>query len=983
MNEFKENKEYYKNQINDALNILKCIAKHEMYTKIATLDVMYGSSKEPVPFIDRLSLDYKPLKVGQSWGSLFTCAWMNVKGKVDEANIENAILALDINGEALLYDKDGNPVKGFTNGSSVFDRALGEPGKQYHPISSLINKDGTIDLWFDCGCNDLFGNLQENGELKFADVVIANKLAKDNYYDFEVLLDLLNTLDEKDEKYKSLFDYVIRIRDLYWYSTNNHHEQIHEIAQEAFALLQEPSKYCAYMVGHSHLDLAWLWPVRESKRKVLRTLTNVIDLLERYEDMVFVLSQPQQIQWIKENSSSLYQLVKKYIMSGRIEIIGGFYVETDTNLIGEESLARQALYGQKFYMEEFGKYSDICFLPDCFGFNGQLPQILRQSAQNYFLTTKISWCNNTIFPYHNFRWIGIDNTEVIAHFPPENTYNSGAYPRSLHKFKSNLTSDDVIKKGVILYGIGNGAGGPGEEHLERIKREKSLHSLPQAQLSTCHKIFEDLEESKDRLKSYQGELYLENHQGTYSSQSETKRLLKLAEERLKALEYYLSVNQLADGFAQCEVLWKELMLYYFHDIIPGSSIKRVYEETEVELKDILHRIDSLADKYKLNFNDGQTIINTATNPIKRYIKTAEGYVIRTCEPFSTSSKFEIKKFSNMIDSKHVSNLHYEIEFDELGYMKSLYSTLLDKNVLAGMGNGLRVFIDHGDAWNIVDSYRNQDEIYMQLEDRTISNFEGLIEVVSTYTYMNSKINEIIIIPDSDDPIEITHDTDWHDIKRMLRTQFKLPYSSSEITCDIQFGQISRSRESDTLRAKAQFEIVSQRWCDVSNEEYGLTIISPSKYGHYSKKDILDLCLLRSTNHPCENGDIGHTSYRYAIYPHGKIISGEIDGRANAYTSESLYSNIDSLLLPSLVKFDHDHLEYSTLKPSYDDDSYILRVYEKCGQHLNTSFEVKEGYELFITNILEDECSTVDNKNVSFGPYEIKTLLIKKCEQSYD
>jgi alpha-mannosidase len=336
-------------------------------------------------------------------------------------------------------------------------------------------------------------------------------------------------------------------------------------------------------IGHAHIDLAWLWPLRETRRKAARTFSTALMLLEKYPNYIFGASQPQLYAWVQQDYPALYEKVKKKIAEGRWEVQGAMWVEADTNIAGGEALVRQILYGKKYFQKEFNQDMRILWLPDVFGYSGALPQILRKSGIEYFMTTKLSWNIYNKFPHHTFLWSGIDGSEVLAHMPPEGTYNSAASPTSIHKAEAEYMDKGIADECLMLFGIGDGGGGPGEEHLERLERERNLEGLLPIKQEPSIQFFDRLALQRENYKKWHGELYLERHQGTYTTQAKSKRYNRKIEILLRELEFISVLAQLERNESYpdetIERLWKELLLYQFHDILPGSSIHRVYEES--------------------------------------------------------------------------------------------------------------------------------------------------------------------------------------------------------------------------------------------------------------------------------------------------------------------------------------------------------------------------------------------------------------------
>lgn len=961
---------YEQNNIDEIRNSLNQLRK-KIYTKVKSLDVEYSRSKEPIPFCDKEGLTYKKLTVGESWGELFDCAWFHLFGNITKTD-ENIYLALDISGEALLYDKNGVPLKGFTNGSSAFDRSLGEPGKLYYDVTNLI-ENNSIDLFLDSGCNDLFGNLCDNGTLLYADLARKNGDIEELYYDFETCFNLFLTLSKDDKEREKIFNILSQVKNNIIYENKDWISNSKKLLSEIFAL-KNNNTHQVIAVGHSHLDLAWLWPIRETKRKALRTISNVIFLLEKYPDFTFSISQPQQLQWIKENSKELYSKIKYYESIGRIELLGGMWVESDTNLPGEESLVRQCLYGQKFYMEEFGHRVHNLWLPDVFGYSGALPQIIKKSDMDSFLTTKLSWSLINKFPYHNFLWQGIDGSEVYVHLPPEGTYNSGITPVSLHNLNNEITEQNV-NESIVIYGIGDGGGGPGEEHLERLYRERDLYSLPKVRIDSVGSFFDHLK-GQD-LKIYKGELYLENHQGTYTSQSKNKWWNNFIESKLKAIESLMVSNNLNTNVL--EDYWKEVLLYQFHDILPGSAIKRVYDESLKRYEVINDELDGVLQTISKDthpkYKDGDHILNTSKDKVHRIFKNGDGYSLIEIAPFSSKiiSKRHDVEYAILTNNDAIKTNDLEIRLSPKGYFSSI--KFKGKELVLDKANALRVFKDFGDAWNILDHYRNQDEVLLNLLSQEIREYSDIYVIKQNYEYESSTVEQEMIIHKDTSLIDVTLNIDWHSLNRMLRCVSDFGIKTDVATADIQFGHLKRSRLTDTSINKAKFEVCAQKWMDISSPECGISIISHAKHGYYIKNNTLDLNLLRSTNYPCVDGDIGHHTINYSFFIHEGDSLLETDIVAEEKNAYLIYSSND-LHFEKPIDINDDEINISATKTSDDDNGVIVRLYNRTDKPKEVAININKKYKhTFETNLLEDVISESSNM-LAFGPFEVKTLLLE-------
>ncbi|MBO5776172.1 MAG: alpha-mannosidase, partial [Clostridia bacterium] len=421
-----------------------------------------------------------------------------------------------------------------------------------------------------------------------------NEEAKSTYYD-ALALEYQISLDEcKGVKKKSARRALHKALAI---AAKGDYKGASEILKAEYQVGEE-NPFTIYATGHAHLDLAWLWPIRETKRKAARTFANQLRNMERYPDYVFGASQPQQFAWMEEMYPELFEELKAAVARGQLEVQGGMWVECDTNVTSGESLIRQNLYGKRYWKEKFGKDMRMCWLPDVFGFSGNLPQILKKCGMDYFLTIKLSWNEHNKFPHRAFVWEGIDDSDVVVHMPPDETYNSEGNAWSLMNAIRNFPEKDKVKNISMLYGIGDGGGGPGEGHIEMLRHESDMKELPKVKFAHTIDFFDKLNEQKDELVRHKGELYLEKHQGTYTSQSNNKMNNRKIEFALHNVEFLASVAA-KKGYVypkeKIEKIWKEVLLYQFHDIIPGSSIHRVYEESVARYEVMLGELKEIRE----------------------------------------------------------------------------------------------------------------------------------------------------------------------------------------------------------------------------------------------------------------------------------------------------------------------------------------------------------------------------------------------------
>lgn len=479
--------------------------RQRVYTRIASLRGEVIRSAEPIAFADLDRSAFRRIRPGATWGRTLDCAWLRITGEVP-AGVTNAVVMLGIRGEGLVYTPDGEVVDAI---SRVFQQGdLPHSGGRFRPLHRVDATGGRVELLADVAYNGFILYPVGRGTFHGAHLATRDDEAFALYYDYLTLLVLARATED--------VALATELRDALatsWaaFAAGQVASARAALAPALAATSDDELTYSA--VGHGHLDQAWLWPVRETKRKAVRTYTRALNTIDDYPGYVYGTSQPQQLYWTKQQHPAVFERIKRAVAAGRLELQGSFWVETDTNMPGGESLVRQALVGRRFLMEEFGMTAEdlrLCWLPDTFGYSGNLPQILKKSGMDWFQTIKLAWNKVTVFPHRTFTWEGIDGSSVLVHMPPEGDYNSRGAADGLLLGKKQYP-EKHLGTALLVYGSGDGGGGPGEIHLEVTAREKNLRGVPKVEYSTATAFFRRLE-TMPIEHTHRGELYLETHQ---------------------------------------------------------------------------------------------------------------------------------------------------------------------------------------------------------------------------------------------------------------------------------------------------------------------------------------------------------------------------------------------------------------------------------------------------------------------------------------
>lgn len=998
---------------NDKNFVLKAIAngshafnlialKGKIYKKIASLKPQGILSDEPIKWEDLDKSKFKNMRFMQKWADKFGCAWFRFTGTVPEAGKGKRVVArIKLQGEGLVYDKDGHVLQGITQVLSKGDLFHSTIGKQIVDISPCAEGGEEVELYVDAGFNGKLRFENMSAHLRRYDLAVMDEELNSYYYDYiEAYFLMCKLLGDaegmKDSDVGKAEVYSARAKELDEGMKNAwkvFKEQGAAKAREALApVLFRPIDYPAvthYAVGHAHIDLAWLWPLRETRRKIGRTFANQLRNIKKYDNFIFAESQAQMFTWLKEDYPEVFEQVKKYVDEGRIELQGGMWVESDCNLPSGESWIRQFLYGKRYFKEEFGKDMKMCWLPDCFGFPATLPQVIKGCGMDYFMTIKIM--SNTVneFPHSSFKWKGLDGSEVLAHMEPAGDYNSGASPLAIFKSNKRNKEKESVPVCLLLYGDGDGGGGPGEGHIEYVSRmQKGIYGLAPVKPSKAIDFFEELEKYNDVIPEYDGELYYERHQGTYTSQAAAKLWNRRMENMLHLVELLGAEGKLRGvsyDRALVESIWKEVLLYQFHDVLPGSSIKRVYDESRERYKELYKQIQGVAAKLIDDMSSGESEEYAAINPVdfarKEFIRVEDKWYSVDLPAMGAGKIAPVENMdisSLTFGENTISNGLITITFGKGGEITSLFDVKNAKELVreGQYFNKLTVYEDpfmYYNAWDIRMDYDKLKKHSLKLEGSD-TYIDG-VRVVrrNRYRFMDSQFEQTVALTLGDTLVQFDMDADWHEELKMLRADFIPSVFADKVKCDIQFGQIDRSTKNDTSIEQAQFEVCAHKFVNLDGEDYSLALFNRCKYGHKVKEGMLSLALLRAPRFPDPECDRGSHHISYALYPHKEKFE-ESDVKARAYC----YNNVVMLRKANFeekcpVGVEGDGVILETVKVAEDEKGIVARLYEYKGKETTAKVSFASKGAAFECDMLENKRGKAELSKLAFKPFEIKTL----------
>lgn len=882
-----------------------------------------------------------------------------------------------------------------------------------------------------------------------AQVAWLDEKMDDLYYNAMVVLETIQELDQysSDKVHLTkILNNTFKLVDWSYPGSEDFYISAHEASDylnSEIDKIDKDSVINVTCIGHTHIDVAWLWRLKHTREKCARSFSTVLRLMERYPEYIFLQTQPQLYEYVKNDYPELYEAIKQKVADGNWEVDGGMWLEADCNIPSGESLVRQILVGSRFIKEEFNKDVEYLWLPDVFGYSWALPQILKKSGINTFMTTKISWNQYNRMPHDTFNWRGIDGSEVLTHFitTPEPwsqpgswfyTYNGRLTPKSVKGVWDAYTDKNITSDLLVSYGFGDGGGGVNREMLEYRRRLDKMPGLPNVKTGKAADYFkclrEKVENTNEYVHTWDGELYLEYHRGTYTSQAYTKMMNRRLELLYRETEWLGTMNSLNIGdwnsYPQADLTkgWKTILRHQFHDIIPGSSITEVYEDTKVEYKEAEKLALDTQDNFKSSLikedENSWTVINNANwnrceiveietelegnfydnegNKLESQRKNGN-YAVKVNNIEGTGFKTiklkveDIQEDNNSFEysENKIDTPYYKIKWNEFGQLTSIFDKENNREVLAKgqRGNVLQMFEDKPmahEAWDIDIYYQEKMREVTDLQSIELIEIGNLKAVVRfNYKYMNTTISQDMVTYVNDRRIDFITNVDWREQKQLLKVAFPVDIRSTMATYDVQFGNVKRPTHWNTSWEMAKFETVAQQWVDLSQRDYGVSLLNDSKYGHDIKDNVIRLTLLKSATHPDPVQDQGEQNFTYSLLPHaGDFI--EADTVKAAYELNQPLRAIEGTFkenIPTkMFDFNNAYVLVDAIKKAEDENMVVVRFHEYAGSRqevkINSDYNIIGWME---TNLMEKPIEELRNEkeiSLTVNPYEIKTIMIK-------
>lgn len=1041
-----------------------------VYWKVPDKD---GKTARPLfKDIDFDAIEWKGVRKGDVYGPSWKTFWFKIEWTIPElwlSKKQKIHFEWDCSNEGLIYDSKGLPLQAFTGGDRVVFN-----------LPEKFKVKGKQHFYLEIACNGMFGNGSDGYvdpnryfRLNRCDLVLPDEDALKLSIDFWIIGDAARELGGGPQKYQAA-TIATAIMDTFDPNDRKSLKKCRELAKKFLGndidsdavFHKNPFDFIdVYSIGNCHIDTAWLWPFAETRRKIVRSWTTQLKLAEEYPEYVFVASQMQQFKWLKQDHPEILKQVKEKFTTNQFLPIGGTWVENDTNLPGGESLIRQFLLGQRFLIDEFGAAATVFWLPDTFGYSSQIPQICQIVGIEKFLTQKLSWNNINRVPLSTFNWKAIDGSEVLVHMPPNDTYtamaNFGDVVRSLHQHK-NLRD---VPTGLLVYGYGDGGGGPTPDMLEKLRRCRGLSNtsgaIPSVHVgNTVEEFYDDILERSDNgktLPTWTGELYLEFHRGTYTTQADIKKWMRFSEVKLHDLELLATLLSVTTSYKyptkEIHRIWEDVALCQFHDVLPGSSIGMVYyDEAKPMLRRALKDLDKLIEDALAELKKEKSALITGVNTLPWHrIELLEAptseveslsldtdvVLLKSGEFTSFGFNTESNSFVRKADLKYPASIEqlkgdkdtYVLSNDLLkakitssGIITSLVDLttgreVIDKTVTKqspGGGNQYVVFVDTplgNDAWD-TEIFSFQKYKFLEggeVISVTSSPLESKLVVkheISSKSYIETTISLQGITGDSsilqNNFVKFTSHVEWHEDAKFLKVQFPTTiYTPPSALYETQFGITQRPTHWNTTWDVAKFEVCHHKFMDLSEYNYGVSVLNNSKYGASIHGNLIRLSLLRAPKAPDNQADMGSHDFSYALYPHKGTLGPDTVKLAHNFNYKlwktaastkavgSLLSSIkltgDASLVLSNVKRGEDDEDVNVYKnipvQNKGQKSAVLRVYESLGGLSQgaikfSGLKVDKVYKANAVEQMEEELELQDDSvKIPLRGFEIATFKV--------
>ena len=1015
-----------------------------VYPARSALKVAAFQCAAPVGYDQAVQAAYEPVAIGWRWGPAWSTAWFRICGRVPPAMAGKCVVLRFSSGtEALLWD-DGAPRQGFDpnrDAVTLYDRAEGGEEVRLHVEAACNNPFGIATFQPPESEDSRRWSGSKPGRLERCELAVYDAMAWRLWRTYEFARQLLLVSADESARGQQLNDALRRATE------GIDDTDVPATGTAALAILEEvlranatDAATCCYASGHAHIDTAWLWPICETKRKCLRTFANVLGLMDRYPEFSFLCSQAQQYAWVEHASPKLFARVAQRVREGRWEAGGAMWIEPDCNVPSGESLVRQILLGTRYWQQRFGEQGQqrFLYLPDTFGFPASLPQITALAGLDTFITNKLATNESNEFPLVNFRWRGIDGTEILAHCTPGHDYTATNTPAELQRGERNAARKDQARSEVWLqpFGFGDGGGGPTDWMIHNALLARECAGLPNVTLARADAFCEELRRRRVALRTegrdlpvWDGELYLEYHRGTYTTQAWLKQANRRAEQALRVAEWLafagpapLEAQRTAAVQSSLHEAWPLVLLNQFHDILPGSSILAVYEDARRQHERVREICDALIDEGVHRWADSADtgglqaplIVFNPTCAARSAVVECEGRVHYVKDvPALGAAVMDRSEETDVapacVRDRTLSNGIVEATISAAGSLTSLKRVGCERDACVRRADGspeplnqLVLYEDRPRAWEAWELNAEYEEKAYPLESpaeswRVVEDgpLRAAIEVAHPLG-QNSHITQRIVLEAGSPCLDVHTRVEWHESRRLLRALFPVDVRARRATYEIQFGHIERPTHRNTSWERAMFEVCAHGWMDLSEPGFGVALLNDCKYGHSCHENVMGISLLRSPKFPDPEADMGAHEFTYSLMVHdGDWRAAGVDREAEALNTPLMARPLSAgqagplagAWTPfTLVADGAANVVVSAVKRAEDDDRLIIRLVETHGGRgrvtiaWNLPVRMVEPVDLLERPLHVDgfgHDAAVRRTTVPLRPFQIVTLAVRQ------
>ncbi|MCJ1687025.1 glycoside hydrolase family 38 C-terminal domain-containing protein [Rathayibacter sp. VKM Ac-2927] len=928
---------------------------------------------EPVPAAEALAAEYTPFALEQPWGRAWSTWWFEVTGEVPGEWAGRTVeLVLDPGfqgdwpgnqAECLVFTPDGVPVKGI-HPRNMYVR-IAEDAMGGEPVHFFVEAAANPDILVNEFVPTAFGDKKTAPQtpiyrFRTAQLAVFEPEVWALRFDIEVLYQLVKELAETDPRRHEVLRAlersldVLRLDDIVGTAAAARAELAEVLASPA-----NPSAHVLSGIGHAHIDSAWLWPIRETKRKTGRTFSNVLELAKDYPELRFACSSAQQYAWVKERYPSVWEGIKAAIADGTWIPVGSQWVEPDGNLPGGEAMVRQITQGMRFFHDELDVETKGVWLPDSFGYTAAFPQIALLAGLEWFLTQKLSWNQTNTFPHHTFWWEGIDGSRIFTHFPPIDTYNATLEGEELHHAVRQFREKGRATTSLVPFGYGDGGGGPIREMMERQRRVESLEGSPKVVIEHPDEFFARAQAEYPDAPVWVGELYLELHRGTFTSHAREKRGNRVAEHRLREAELWWAAAAVQAGaeypYAALDRLWQATLLQQFHDILPGSSIAWVHQENEAEYAANAAELDALITAAVALVAPAGAVLNTADHERTGLVESADGSaraLVRV--PGSGIAPLVAVEPVHPVEGSvtRLSNGLVGVVIDERGLLTSIRDLVAGRELVpeGRPANLLQLHEDlpnAWDAWDIDAHYRHSRTDLVETESIELVESGPLRATVRIVrSFGASRVEQFVSVVADDPRVHLRTEVDWAEVEKLLKVTFPLVVHAQHHSAEIQYGHVRRPTHTNTSWDDARFEVMAHRWVHVEEPGYGVGLTNAGSYGHDITRTVgvtgeveteVRISLVRAARSPDPEQDLGHHRFDYALHPGASIEDVVVSGYEQNLPLRLAADGESTAQAWSLLALDGGTAHIESVKLADDrSGDVVVRLYEAAGSRSSTT-----------------------------------------------